>query len=667
MSNVPRTIGRYQVVKILGSGGMGTLYLARDPSLDRQVAIKLLLGDFQDTESRERFAHEARAEARLRHPNIVTIFDVGDDAGRPFIVMEYVEGRTLAHIIHRALEIPISRKLTWIEQLCDGLAHAHRFGIVHRDIKPSNLMIDDHDALKILDFGIARLVSSGAATATDLVVGTPRYMSPEQVMGRRADTRSDIFSVGLVMYELLSYQAAFPGDTIDGILYPILSEPPTSLLTVCPGVDPRLVHIVEKALQKDPDRRYQGLEQLGADVGRVRRVTTKSASVPAKARFTLGADPPNSAPMPSHKGVDELTAEFAAVSSTTAVRARLDDRPMAVAHARSPGLWRLVPDAIARSVRAFLVRRRVRDDQGSPSPPTDLEGSAESARTEMGDATMLVRPVAAATSDRDDSVPTARILVVSGPDPATIGHASIIEKQRFTIGRDRACDLSLADSEASRTHAEIQYADGEFRLLDLGSANGTLLNGRRVTGQSATLLFGAAIRIGSTGLTFSYGRDTRLPDLVGSQIDGRYRLKRILRESAQSAVYEAADMKVPRDVAVKLLSPELCRFGGYRGRLEREAEAAARLSHPNICKLFECGQATISLLNGSLRTYFICYELMHGSLADRIKSKDVIPLETIAGWISVVADALDYSHSEGVVHGNLKPSAIVSITNSIRT
>jgi serine/threonine protein kinase len=202
---LPKRIDRYEIVERLGRGGMGVVYLATDPALGRTVAIKMLTED--NEELRERFAREARSAAALKHNNIVTIYDVGEDQGRPFIAMEYLEGENLAEVIRRRAQVPLRQKLDWILELCAGLGYAHRTHIVHRDIKPANLLITTEGALKILDFGIARVTADATAdglTRMGMLMGSPHYMSPEQAEGQPVDERSDIFAVGLVMYELLS-------------------------------------------------------------------------------------------------------------------------------------------------------------------------------------------------------------------------------------------------------------------------------------------------------------------------------------------------------------------------------------------------------------------------------------------------------------------------------
>ncbi len=267
MSSVPEAIGRFRVVRPLGEGGMGSLYLAQDPRLDRPVAIKLLKDD--SDELRERFAREARTAARLRHVNIVSVFEVDEFEGQPFIAMEYIPGETLAEMIRRRAPISLVRKLQMMEDLCAGLAYAHRAGIVHRDIKPANIMIDSEGTLKIVDFGVARLGASSMTSAGTLV-GTVNYMSPEQVTGTGVDARSDIFAVGAVCYELLAYKRAFAGAMTD-VLMQILNRDPEPLDRLVPGLDDAIVRIVNRALEKDVARRYQDLTLMRRELAAARQ------------------------------------------------------------------------------------------------------------------------------------------------------------------------------------------------------------------------------------------------------------------------------------------------------------------------------------------------------------------------------------------------------------
>jgi serine/threonine-protein kinase len=257
--------GRYQVRERLGQGGMGVVYLAHDQELPRLVAVKLLRDN--DPDLHERFAREARLAASLDHPNVVTIYDRGIHDGQPFIVMQYIAGDSLDEIIRRRAPLTLSRKVQLAAELCDGLAFAHRAGVVHRDIKPPNIKISREGVLKILDFGIARQVGSGM-TRVGSMIGTISYMSPEQVRGEVVDHRSDQFSVGLVLYELLVFQKAFPGDerVVPG---QILTAEPKPLQSYNAHLDPALIQIVTRAIRKNPDDRYPDLLAMRRDLQRV--------------------------------------------------------------------------------------------------------------------------------------------------------------------------------------------------------------------------------------------------------------------------------------------------------------------------------------------------------------------------------------------------------------
>jgi serine/threonine protein kinase len=251
---------------------MGTVYVAHDPVLGRMVAIKVFLSDLEMADAAERFAREARSAAALNHPNIVTIHDFGDMSSQPYIVMEYVQGETVAEIIRRKAPVSMAEKLRWMEELCAGAASAHKREVIHRDIKPTNLMIDRSGRLKILDFGIAKVLGTLGSNATALI-GTPGYMAPEQILGHPIDHRSDLFSVAVVLYELLSYKEAFtnPGETMPTITHRIVSGEPTPIAHLVPDIHPDLVALVEKGLKKNPSERFPDAEAFRQALGRVRR------------------------------------------------------------------------------------------------------------------------------------------------------------------------------------------------------------------------------------------------------------------------------------------------------------------------------------------------------------------------------------------------------------
>ena len=299
---------------LLGRGGMGVVYRAVDPLLDREVAIKVLPS--HDDRSREHFTRNARVAATLRHPNIVTIYDVGEDQGQPFVAMEYVDGETLAQLIARRAPLSIPRRLEIVDQICDGLDYVHRAGVVHGDLKPANIAIAGDGTVKILDVGFSRLVSEN--TDAGMLVGTPRYLSPEQIEGRQIDARSDVFSVGLVVYETLAYTRAFPGDNIPDVLYRILRSEPPPLATVTPDVDPALDDAVQKAIRKDPSQRYQAMKELRADLARVRRRLASDTeemptTMPGAPAAAPSADPeiPTQQSRAAGRGRDEIARKRA--------------------------------------------------------------------------------------------------------------------------------------------------------------------------------------------------------------------------------------------------------------------------------------------------------------------------------------------------------------------
>ncbi len=340
--NIPQAIGRYQVIERVGRGGMGVVYRARDPQIGRSVAIKLLR--VTDDDVRDRFLQEARSAGNLKHPNIVTVYDFGEHDDQPYIVMEFVEGTTLAQVIRGRSGLPLRRKLELIEALASGLGYAHSRGVVHRDVKPANLMIDTEGVLRILDFGVARVADS-SLTLSRAVVGTPNYMSPEQVEGRPVDRRSDIFAVGLVMYELLSYQQAFAGDTVHHVMDAIVRSAPVSLSTLCPDIDTGLVGIVERAIEKDPSLRFQTMSEMGGQIARIRQRQRN----PGSGEATI-VRPPDS--HPRHTPIRPTPARTDRELLSRRRRELIDGHIAAAQHAYEAGDYAM---AVERAEQAALV------------------------------------------------------------------------------------------------------------------------------------------------------------------------------------------------------------------------------------------------------------------------------------------------------------------------
>ena len=261
--------GRYELGAPLGHGGMAEVLRGKDTRLGRDVAVKILRPDLAgDPSFLARFRREAQAAASLNHPNIVSVYDTGEDGGTPFIVMEYVEGRTLRDILRTQGRMLPQRALEIVADVCAAVEHAHQQGLVHRDIKPANVMINTGGTVKVMDFGIARALSASSSTMTQTaaVVGTAQYLSPEQARGEHVDARSDVYSTGCLLYELLTHQPPFTGDSPVAVAYQHVLEDPTLPSTLNPDIEPAVEAVVMKAMAKNPGNRYQTAAEMRDDL-----------------------------------------------------------------------------------------------------------------------------------------------------------------------------------------------------------------------------------------------------------------------------------------------------------------------------------------------------------------------------------------------------------------
>ena len=303
------SLGRYKIVAEIGQGAMGTVYKAVDPIIDRTVAIKTINLNLSKQELEEyeaRFQQEIKAAGRLNHPNIVTIYDVGKTESVAYMAMEFLEGLELKDIIASGRLPPADQVVDIIAQVADGLWFAHQQDIVHRDVKPSNIMVMKGGIAKITDFGIARLPNSAVKTMTGLILGSPRYMSPEQVIGKTIDARSDIYSLGVVLYEALTGVAPFDGDNVNAIMYATVNTTPPPPSSHNRAVPAMLDLIAAKAMAKLLEDRYQSVKEFAEDMREVRRqmdssrpqAALKATSSPVMSRPT---------PTPAERHVDTAT------------------------------------------------------------------------------------------------------------------------------------------------------------------------------------------------------------------------------------------------------------------------------------------------------------------------------------------------------------------------
>jgi serine/threonine-protein kinase len=359
MAKPLKKIGRYKLLGELGRGAMGVVYKAEDPNLDRVVALKTIILD-KDADGRaeyqKRFMLEAKAAGKLNHPNIVTTFDFGEVDGVAYLAMELLEGTDLRKRVQQGA-IAAVEAVEIACQVAEGLAYAHHRGVVHRDIKPGNIMLPDRGAAKIMDFGLARMRVADHKTSTGIVLGTPRYMSPEQITGQPVDQRSDIFSLGIVLWEMLTGKRLFSGTEMHQVSHSITPdehEPPTR---VNPDLPAMLDFVVARALKKDPAVRYQDARELAADLTTcLAELRSQEPSVKLEGSRTIKLEP-------SGDKVAEAPAARAIAVDTRLPLSRLLDNSAALKRiaASPPGELTRMPASVGALRRLFVdaVLRRL--------------------------------------------------------------------------------------------------------------------------------------------------------------------------------------------------------------------------------------------------------------------------------------------------------------------
>ena len=378
-------IGRYEVLAILGRGAMGVVYKAADPVLNRIVAVKTinlsLDPDLRD-EYEARFQQEAKAAGSLSHPAIVTIYDLGKTGDLAYIAMEFLDGQELHDLISAAQRLPVKQATSIAAQVAGGLGYAHQRGIVHRDIKPANIMVLKDGVAKITDFGIARMRVSEIKTQTGMRLGSPKYMSPEQVLGQRLDHRTDIFSLGVVLYEMLTGKAPFGGNSLEALMYQTVNTVPLSPSRINPDVPEMLDLILAKMLEKQPDNRYQSAADLASDLRECEK--HYGSTLPTD----LGAS----------LGLHELPLHLPAAADKTLVLA-----PRVVVHSRSGNAAENEAEAGGRGlssvVESFSATQRLAKEVGMSHEFDEYAATVRLARNESSPTDVeTISPQAIATS-----------------------------------------------------------------------------------------------------------------------------------------------------------------------------------------------------------------------------------------------------------------------------
>jgi hypothetical protein len=442
----PRTIGRYEVIERVGRGGMGVLYRGRDPVLDREVAIKVMAGDFSSEESaRSRFFREARASARLQHRNIVTIFEFAEDNGTPYIAMEFLRGQSLAQRLSSQPPLTLTQKLDIVTQLLTGLLSAHEQGIVHRDVKPANVWLLDDGTVKLLDFGIAKIAAS-TMTSAGSVLGSAFYMAPEQVAGREVDGRADVFAAGVVLYELLSQHRPFEAETPTAVMMKIVSEDPQPLQKFCPDLPPALIAAVMKALQREPARRFPHAGDFAAELKLVRLSAERGADTvmtesPDLAQ-TIFIPPTPGTGAGAAIGSGRVPAIDPAGMAALSTEPGTGQRAVVVGGSRMPTWLMIAAVAIAAVALAVALTGRG-GNAGTGTPATATPGSPPAAP--VGPAA----PAAPSAGPAAAPAPAGMIKVVSAPEGARV----------LVGGREAGvtpADVSIEEIRAGRVRVSMR-------------------------------------------------------------------------------------------------------------------------------------------------------------------------------------------------------------------
>src|SRR5262245_25436996 len=398
---------------------MGVVYCARDPLLDRTVAIKTVNMELAQDEMAEyeaRFYQEAKAAGGLNHPNIVIIYDIGKSEKIAYMAMELLQGKELKTLLAAGRALPVPFAVDVAAQMAEGLAYAHEHGIVHRDIKPANIMIIRGELVKITDFGIARMRTANVQTQVGIVLGSPRYMSPEQVAGKRAEPRSDLFSVGVILYEMVTGKPPFNGEDVTSVMFQILNFVPPPPSSINPEVPEMLDFIVAKAIAKAPADRYASTRELAHDLRDCQRRLETAAAPPAVAAAAAAASAAT-ATTTSRRAIPSFSPEAADFLTQTAPSTRRDDGAVEIVQSQPPAL------GLSKAFDSLDATMRLAIQTGTtdPSPGSVIQTTGKTGATLPPPGTGGYRIAATGAWSQQD-----RIIFVSGVAGAILVGALII-------------------------------------------------------------------------------------------------------------------------------------------------------------------------------------------------------------------------------------------------
>ena len=510
-----RVLGdRYKLGQMIGTGGMADVYIADDQRLHREVAVKILRSDLaRDPAFINRFNKEALAAAGLNHPGIVSVYDSGQEETpsgvMPYIVMEYVEGHTLREILHSGDRLPFERAIEIVEGVLNALAYSHKNGLVHRDIKPGNIMLTDAGDVKVMDFGIARAMDDIGATMTSTwnVVGTAQYLSPEQATGETADLRSDIYSVGCLLYELVAGKPPFTGDTPVAIAYQHVSADFPLPSSINPSLDENIDKIITVALAKNPEDRYQSAEMMLADIRRASRgqdVTTKIRRIIPRRNFLImggaasafilliafalnsfnSSTPAPSLQIPNVVGLTQAEAEELLAGYTVNIQRAPDSK------IPQDRIASQLPLAETRAPRGSSVTLTISDGPGDTTIPTTIVGmSLEEARSALSAAGLLVARIIPV----DSNSRTGTVLKIT-PDAGSVLRAgSGVELEIASGSLKVPALLDLTGIEAQTILTQAGFAVKEITAYDESKPEGVVLAQAPAAG--TTLIIGSDVAI----------------------------------------------------------------------------------------------------------------------------------------------------------------------------